>query len=36
VPVSLVHPSGRSMPQKLRSFIDFVVPRLKPRLVFDP
>jgi DNA-binding transcriptional LysR family regulator len=36
MPVSLVYQSGRLMPQKLRAFIDFVVPRLKPRLVFDP
>jgi DNA-binding transcriptional LysR family regulator len=36
VPVSLVYPSGRRMPQKLKAFIDFVVPRLKPKLVFNP
>ena len=35
-PVSFVHLGGRLVPQKLRAFIDFVVPRLKPKLVFDP
>lgn len=35
-PVNLVHASGRHMPQKLRSFIDFVLPRLKNKLVLDP
>lgn len=34
VPVQLVYLTGRRMPQKLRAFIDFVVPRLKARLVF--
>lgn len=33
--VSLVYRSGRLIPQKLKAFIDFVVPRLKPKLVFD-
>jgi DNA-binding transcriptional LysR family regulator len=31
-PVSLVHPSGRLIPQKLRAFLDFAVPRLKARV----
>ncbi len=36
LPVSLVYPSGRLMPLKLRAFTDFVVPRLKEKLIFDP
>ncbi len=36
LPVHLIYAGGRVMPQKLRAFLDFVVPRLKPRLVFDP
>jgi DNA-binding transcriptional LysR family regulator len=36
MPVSLVYQGGRLMPQKLKAFIDFVVPRMKSRLVFDP
>ncbi len=35
MPVSFVHQGGRLVPQKLKAFIDFVVPRLKPKLVFD-
>jgi DNA-binding transcriptional LysR family regulator len=35
-PVSFVYRTGRSMPQKLKAFIDFVSPRMKSRLVFDP
>ena len=35
-PVSLVYPSGRLLPLKLRAFTEFVVPRLKDKLVFDP
>ncbi len=31
-PASLVYPSGRHVPQKLRAFLDFAVPRLKGRL----
>jgi DNA-binding transcriptional LysR family regulator len=31
-PVSLVYPSGRLVPLKLRAFLDFSVPRLKARL----
>lgn len=34
-PVHIVHASGRQMPQKLRAFIDFVLPRLKSKLVLD-
>ena len=36
LPVSLVYPSGRLVPRKLKAFIDFVVPRLKEKLIFDP
>lgn len=36
LPVSLVYPSGRLVPQKLRAFTDFVMPRLKQKLIFDP
>ena len=36
LPVHLVYPSGRLVPQKLRAFLDFVLPRLKAKLVFDP
>lgn len=36
LPVSLVYPGGRLMPQKLKAFMDFVVPRLKRQLVFSP
>lgn len=35
-PVHLVYPSGRRIPQKLRAFLDFAIPRLKAELVFDP
>jgi DNA-binding transcriptional LysR family regulator len=31
-PISLVYPSGRLVPLKLRAFLDFAVPRLKVRL----
>lgn len=31
-PVSLVHPSSRRVPQKLRAFIDFAAPKLTERL----
>jgi DNA-binding transcriptional LysR family regulator len=31
-PISLVYPSGRLAPLKLRAFLDFAVPRLKARL----
>jgi DNA-binding transcriptional LysR family regulator len=36
IPVSLVYPAGRRVPQKLKAFIDFVVPRIKPKLIFAP
>ncbi len=36
LPVHLVHASGKLVPQKLRAFLDFVLPRLKSKLVFDP
>lgn len=36
VPVHLVYPSGRMVPQKLRAFLDFALPRLKAKLTFDP
>lgn len=36
LPVHLVYPSGRLVPQKLRAFLDFVLPRLKANLIFDP
>jgi DNA-binding transcriptional LysR family regulator len=35
LPVSLVSPQARLMPQKLRAFMDFVGPRLKARLIFN-
>jgi DNA-binding transcriptional LysR family regulator len=35
MPVHLVHIGGRLVPLKLRAFIDFMLPRLRPRLVFD-
>jgi DNA-binding transcriptional LysR family regulator len=34
-PVHLVYAAARRMPQKLRAFIDFVLPRLKAKLIFD-
>jgi DNA-binding transcriptional LysR family regulator len=36
IPISLVYPSGRLVPQKLRALIDFVTPRMKAKLVFEP
>jgi DNA-binding transcriptional LysR family regulator len=35
-PVQFVYPGGRRMPQKLRAFIDFILPRLKSSLIFEP
>lgn len=35
LPVSFVYPSGRQVAQKLKAFLEFVIPRLKARLVFD-
>lgn len=35
-PVHLVYPGGRHVALKQRAFLDFVLPRLKAKLVFDP
>jgi hypothetical protein len=32
MPVSLVYPSQRQVPLKLRAFLDFSIPRLRERL----
>ena len=32
LPVSLLYPNSRVLPQKLRAFIDFTAPRLKAKL----
>ena len=34
--VNLVYPSGRLVPKKVKAFLDFVVPRMKQKLVFNP
>jgi DNA-binding transcriptional LysR family regulator len=34
LPLHFLHPGNRLAPLKLRAFLDFVTPRLKPRLVF--
>lgn len=36
LPVQMVFAAGRAIPAKLRAFLDYVAPRLRPRLVFDP
>jgi DNA-binding transcriptional LysR family regulator len=36
MPVQFLHAGGRATPQKVRAFLDFVAPRLRPRLVFEP
>jgi DNA-binding transcriptional LysR family regulator len=36
LPVTLVSPAARLAPQKLKAFTDFVGPRLRARLVFEP
>ena len=36
LPVSLVSVDAKLAPRKLKAFMDFVAPRLKVRLVFDP
>ena len=36
LPVSLISADAKLAPQKLRAFLDFVAPRLKSRLIFDP
>jgi DNA-binding transcriptional LysR family regulator len=35
MPVNLVYAGGRLVPQKLRAFLDFAMPRLKAMLVFN-
>jgi DNA-binding transcriptional LysR family regulator len=30
--VSIVYPQGRLVPQKMRAFVDFAMPRLRERL----
>ncbi len=35
LPLHFVHVGGRLAPLKLRAFIDFILPRLRPGLVFD-
>lgn len=32
LPVTIIHPQGRLVPQKVRTFIDFAIPRLRKRL----
>lgn len=32
LPVSIVYPQGRPVPQKLRAFVDFAIPKLRERL----
>ncbi len=32
IPVSLIYPSQRQVPLKLRAFLDFSIPRLRQRL----
>ena len=34
-PVHLVYPANRIVPHKLRAFMEFVLPRLRARIVFD-
>jgi DNA-binding transcriptional LysR family regulator len=36
LPVQLVYSGNRQMPKKLRAFLDYVGPRLKNRIVFNP
>ncbi len=36
MPVQFVYSADRQMPKKLRAFLDFVGPRLKDRIVFNP
>lgn len=35
VPISLIYPSQRQVPSKLRAFLDFSVPRLRDRLGYE-
>jgi DNA-binding transcriptional LysR family regulator len=36
LPVSLVSPDAKLVPQKLKALVDFIGPRLKARLIFNP
>ena len=36
LPVQMVFAAGRTIPAKLRAFLDYVAPRLRPRLIFEP
>jgi DNA-binding transcriptional LysR family regulator len=36
IPVSVIYPSQRQVPLKLRAFLDFAVPRLRKRLGYEP
>jgi hypothetical protein len=36
LPVSLVSVDAKLAPKKLKAFMNFVAPRLKARLIFDP
>jgi DNA-binding transcriptional LysR family regulator len=36
IPVSVIYPSQRQVPLKLRAFLDFAVPRLRERLAYEP
>ncbi len=36
LPVQLIFAAGHAPPAKLRAFLDYVAPRLRPRLVFAP
>ena len=35
LPVSLIYPSQRQVPLKLRAFLDFSIPRLRKRLGYE-
>ena len=35
IPVSLIYPSQRQVPRKLRAFLDFSIPRLRQRLGYN-
>jgi DNA-binding transcriptional LysR family regulator len=36
IPLSVIYPSQRQVPLKLRAFLDFAVPRLRKRLGYEP
>ena len=36
LPVNMVYPKGHLVPGKLKAFLDFVTPRMKQKLIFDP